>query len=93
MRALSRYYEEIYEEINTLSNRLHTVIQQSFPELEKLFSIQGSFVFKYCTTISTSRFRQKFIQSSHLKSNKGQYKEKYVAPTCRKERGCSVRSF
>jgi transposase len=42
MRALSRYYEKVDEEINTLSNRLHAIIQQSFPELETLFSIHSA---------------------------------------------------
>ncbi|MFJ8357031.1 IS110 family transposase [Bacillus paramycoides] len=36
MRALTRYYDEIDEEIILLKSRMHAILQLSFPELEKL---------------------------------------------------------
>ena len=38
MRAWSRYYDELDTEINYLHNRMHAILQLSFPELETLFS-------------------------------------------------------
>lgn len=38
MRALTRYYDEVDIEINHLQNRMHAVLQLSFPELEQLIT-------------------------------------------------------
>lgn len=38
IRALTRYYDELDSEITHLYNRLHAILQLSFPELDKLFS-------------------------------------------------------
>ena len=38
MRALTRYYDEIDEEIILLKSRMHAILQLSFPELEKLIT-------------------------------------------------------
>lgn len=42
MRALTRYYDELDSEITHLFNRLHAILQLSFPELEKLFSTRSA---------------------------------------------------
>jgi transposase len=42
MRGLSRYYDEIDTEINHLMNRMHAILQLSFPELERLFSTRSA---------------------------------------------------
>ncbi len=44
MRALTRYYDEIDEEIILLKSRMHAILQLSFPELEKLIT-PGSALF------------------------------------------------
>lgn len=36
MRAITRYYDEIGEEIILLRSRMHAILHLSFPELEKL---------------------------------------------------------
>lgn len=38
MRALSRYYHELDEELATLRSRMHTLLQLTFPEMESLFT-------------------------------------------------------
>lgn len=38
MRALTRYYDEVDMEMNQLRNRMHAILQLSFPELEKLIT-------------------------------------------------------
>ncbi|WP_409974045.1 IS110 family transposase [Bacillus sp. Bva_UNVM-123] len=38
MRALTRYYGEVDTEMNHLRNRMHAILQLSFPELEKLIT-------------------------------------------------------
>ncbi|MBD8032193.1 IS110 family RNA-guided transposase [Solibacillus merdavium] len=38
MRALTRYYDEIDEEVITLKSRMHALLHLSFPELEKLIT-------------------------------------------------------
>lgn len=38
MRALGRYYDDIEQEIQQYSSRLHSFLQLSFPSLEKTFS-------------------------------------------------------
>ncbi|MGN7479881.1 IS110 family transposase, partial [Solibacillus silvestris] len=38
MRALNRYYDEVIDEIQFLFNRMHALIQLSFPQFEKVFS-------------------------------------------------------
>lgn len=38
MRAITRYYDEIDEEIILLKSRMHAILQLSFPELEKLIT-------------------------------------------------------
>ncbi|MGG2054144.1 IS110 family transposase [Lysinibacillus pakistanensis] len=38
MRALTRYYDEIDEEVTLLKSRMHALLQVSFPELEKLIT-------------------------------------------------------
>lgn len=38
MRALNRYYDEIEDEIQFLFNRMHALLQLSFPQLERVFS-------------------------------------------------------
>lgn len=38
MRAFTRYYDEIDTEMNHLRNRMHAILQLSFPELEKLMT-------------------------------------------------------
>lgn len=43
MRAWSRYYDELDTEINHLHNRMHAILQLSFPELETLFSSRSAF--------------------------------------------------
>ncbi|MGE7926090.1 IS110 family transposase [Viridibacillus arvi] len=42
MRALTRYYDEIDTEINHLFNRMHAILQLSFPELERLFTTRSA---------------------------------------------------
>lgn len=42
MRALTRYYEEVDTEINYLFNRMHAILQLSFPELESLCSTNSA---------------------------------------------------
>ncbi|MEI4772028.1 IS110 family transposase [Psychrobacillus sp. FJAT-51614] len=42
MRALTRYYNEVDTEINHIFNRMHAILQLSFPELEGLFSTNSS---------------------------------------------------
>ncbi|OXS79942.1 IS110 family transposase [Domibacillus enclensis] len=44
MRALARYYDEVDDEITLLKNRMHALLQMSFPELEKLLT-PGSALF------------------------------------------------
>jgi transposase len=41
MRALTRYYEELDSEITPLYNRMHSILQLSFPELQKIFSTRS----------------------------------------------------
>ena len=38
MRAITRYYDEINEEIILLRNRMHAILHISFPELERLIT-------------------------------------------------------
>lgn len=38
MRALSRYYHELDEELSIFRSRMHTLIQLTFPELESVFT-------------------------------------------------------
>ncbi|MFC4803299.1 IS110 family transposase [Neobacillus sp. GCM10023253] len=38
MRALSRYYEELDDERTLVRGRMHSLLQLTFPELEKLFT-------------------------------------------------------
>ena len=38
MRALTRYYDEIDEEVTLLKSRMHALLHVSFPELEKLIT-------------------------------------------------------
>lgn len=38
MRALTRYYDEVDEEIIMLKSRMHAILHLSFPELEKLIT-------------------------------------------------------
>lgn len=38
IRALTRYYDEIDEEMIILKNRMHAILHMSFPELEKLIT-------------------------------------------------------
>lgn len=38
MRALTRYYDEIDEEVTVLKSRMHALLQLSFPELEQLIT-------------------------------------------------------
>lgn len=38
MRAFTRYYDEVDIEMNHLRNRMHAILQLSFPELEKLIT-------------------------------------------------------
>ena len=38
MRALTRYYDEVDEEIILLKSRMHAILHMSFPELEKLIT-------------------------------------------------------
>ena len=54
MRALTRYYDEIDKEINHLYNRMHAILQLSFPELETTIFHALCTIFKCCTTVSTS---------------------------------------
>lgn len=42
MRAWTRYYDELDTEINFLHNRMHAILQLSFPELERLFSTRSA---------------------------------------------------
>lgn len=42
MRALTRYYEEVDTEITYVFNRMHAILQLSFPELESLCSTNSS---------------------------------------------------
>ncbi|WP_078412155.1 IS110 family RNA-guided transposase [Priestia abyssalis] len=38
MRALSRYYKELDEELSLIRSRIHTLLQLTFPEMESLFT-------------------------------------------------------
>lgn len=42
MRAWSRYYAELDAELNHLHNRMHAILQLSFPELGTLFSTRSA---------------------------------------------------
>ena len=42
MRGLTRYYDELDSEITHLQNRMHAILQLSFPELERLFSTRSA---------------------------------------------------
>lgn len=42
MRATTRYYDEIDEEITLLRSRMHAILHLSFPELEKLLTPSSS---------------------------------------------------
>ena len=42
MRGLTRYYDELDSEITHLRNRMHAILQLSFPELECLFSTRSA---------------------------------------------------
>lgn len=42
MRALTRYYDEVDTEMNHLRNRMHAILQLSFPELEKLITLKSA---------------------------------------------------
>ncbi|WP_165820826.1 IS110 family RNA-guided transposase [Pueribacillus theae] len=42
MRALTRYYDELDHEITHLFNRMHAILQLSFPELERLFCTRSA---------------------------------------------------
>ncbi|AJS59365.1 IS110 family transposase [Paenibacillus sp. IHBB 10380] len=42
IRALTRYYDELDHEIAHLFNRMHAILQLSFPELERLFSTRSA---------------------------------------------------
>jgi len=53
MRALTRYYEELDHEITHLFNRMHAILQLSFPELERLFSTRP--FPKCCSMLCSSR--------------------------------------
>lgn len=46
MRALSRYYDELDDEIMFLMNRIHALIQLSFPMLENIFSRSSAMFLK-----------------------------------------------
>jgi len=46
MRALSRYYHELDEELAMLRSRMHTLLQLTFPEMESLFTQKSD---KHCT--------------------------------------------
>lgn len=45
MRALTRYYDEIDEEIKLLKNRMYALLHLSFPELEKLITPRSALFF------------------------------------------------
>lgn len=38
LKSLSRFYSELDDELSVIRNRMHKVIQQTFPELEKIFT-------------------------------------------------------
>lgn len=38
MRALTRYYRELDEELALIRSRMHTLLQLTFPEMESLFT-------------------------------------------------------
>lgn len=42
LKQLSRYYSEIDEELSIIRGRLHSCIQVTFPELEKIFTTKSS---------------------------------------------------
>jgi transposase len=41
LKSLSRFYSELDDELSVIRNRMHKVIQMTFPELEKLFSTKS----------------------------------------------------
>lgn len=41
LKSLSRYYSELDDELSVIRNRMHKVIQLTFPELEKLFTTKS----------------------------------------------------
>ena len=42
MRALTRYYDEVNDEIVVLKSRMHAILHMSFPELEKLITTSSA---------------------------------------------------
>ncbi|GAE48046.1 mobile element protein [Mesobacillus boroniphilus JCM 21738] len=41
LKSLSRFYSELDDELSVIRNRMHKVIQQTFPELEKIFTTKS----------------------------------------------------
>lgn len=85
MRALTRYYDEIDDEIQLLFNRMHALLQLSFPLFEKIFS-KSSILFlnmvqnyphpdlvKECATISIGEQIRKATQK-HVSVQKAEEK-------------------
>ena len=46
MRALSRYYAELEEDLSILRNRIHAMVQLSFPELEALYKTKSELYYQ-----------------------------------------------
>lgn len=47
MRALTRYYDEVDDEIILLKSRIHTILHVSFPELETLITPSSALFFNF----------------------------------------------
>lgn len=66
MRALTRYYDEIDEEIILLKSRMHAILQLSFPELETLIT-PSSALFLNIVQLYPHRHFYRHIRKQSLK--------------------------
>ena len=72
MRAISRYYDEIDEEIILLRSRIHAILHLSFPELEKLVTPSSALFFNIVQLYPHPAYllaHSKTIVKNRLKAN------------------------
>ncbi|MBA9029460.1 IS110 family transposase [Peribacillus huizhouensis] len=96
MRALSRYYAELEEDLAILRNRIHAMVQLSFPELEVLYKTKSelyyqllcqyphpSFVLAHSKTVLRNRILKSTDQNmSGRKAEERAYDLMEAANTC-----------
>ena len=72
MRAITRYYDEIDEEIILLRSRMHAILHLSFPELEQLITPSSALFLNFVQLYphpSLLKAHSKTIIKNRLKSN------------------------